>query len=416
MRRTVCLLASALLIVGCQGNPAASKTDTSDKTQKSAGAIDARLVDANSRFGFKMFAELAKSDAGKNIFISAPGVAIALAMTYNGADSATRDSIATALELQGMNLDEVNQANLALKRMLENPDSAVALTIANSLWARQGLPFNQDFMKRNQDFYAAQVTNLDFDDPAAATTINRWVNDNTKGKIQQIVDSPIDPSSILFLINAIYFKGAWTVEFDKTKTVDGRFTPSSGSGTMIPMMHSTGEYPYLQADHFQAVSLPYGKGRVSMYIFLPDEQSSLPEFQNSLNALNWNQWMSQFERTEGDIGLPRFKIEYDVNLNETLKTLGMRIAFDPARANFGKMFPITAAQNVYISKVKHKTFVDVNEKGTEAAAVTSVEMGITSVREPARHFHLVVDRPFFFAIRDNQTGTILFMGSVVDPR
>lgn len=393
-----------------------SKTDSTDKTQKASSVIDNRLVEANTRFGFKMFAELAKSDAGKNIFISAPSVAIALAMTYNGADSTTRDSMAAALELQGMTLDEINQANLALKTMLENPDSAVALTIANSLWARQGLPFKSDFMKRNEDSYAAQITNLDFNDPAAATTINHWVTDNTKGKILQIVDSPIDPSSILFLINAIYFKGAWTVEFDKTKTVDGRFTPLGGSGKMMPTMHQSGKYLYLQADHFQAVSLPYGKGRVSMYIFLPDENSSLAEFQHGLNAANWNQWMSQFARTEGDIALPRFKLEYDVNLNATLKALGMRIAFDPQKANFGKMFPITAAQNVFISKVKHKTFVDVNEEGTEAAAVTSVEVGITTVREEPRHFRLVVDRPFFFAIRDNQTGTILFMGSIIDPK
>ena len=416
MRQLACLLAGALLIVGCQENPAVSKTDSTGKTEKTGTVIDDRLVAANTRFGFKIFAELAKSDAGKNIFISAPSVAIALAMTCNGADSTTKHAMAAALELQGMSLDDVNRANLALKKMLENPDSAVALTIANSLWAREGLPFKPDFMQRNKDFYEARVTNLNFDDPGAAPTINGWVSDNTKGKIKQIVDAPIDPSTILFLINAIYFKGAWTREFDKARTVDGPFTPLSGSRKMLPLMHQSGEYPYLQGGNFQAVSLPYGKGRLGMYIFLPDEGSSLAEFQRGLSAESWSRWMSQFQTREGDIALPRFKLEYEANLNNVLMALGMGIAFDGGRANFGKMFPITAAQNVFISKVKHKTFVDVNEEGTEAAAVTSVEVGITSIREEPERFRFIVDRPFFFAIRDNQTGTILFMGSIVDPK
>ena len=415
MRRLICVLAGSLLISGCQGNPAVSKTDSTGKTDKPVNLVDERLVAANTRFGFKMFSALARKDAGKNVFVSAPSVAIALSMSYNGADSTTKEAIATTLELQGMSLDDVNRANRELKQMLESPDSAVALTIANSLWAREGLPFNSDFIQRNKDFYGARVTNLNFDDPSAAPTINSWVNDNTKGKITRIVDAPIDPSTILFLINAIYFKGAWTREFDKKKTVEGRFTSPTG-GRMLPMMHQSDEYPYLETDKFQAVSLPYGKGRVSMYVFLPGEGSSLAEFQRDLDADNWTRWMSQFQSREGEIALPRFKLEYEADLKPVLTTLGMGIAFDPEQANFGKLFPISALQNVFISKVKHKTFVDVNEEGTEAAAVTSVEFGITSIKEGPPPFQFVVDRPFFFAIRDNETGSILFMGSIVDPR
>jgi serine protease inhibitor len=426
MRHLACLFIGTILAAGCQGNPAVSKSDPSDKTdvtdtmsnkdktEPTSSSADERLVVANTRFGFKMFDALARKDPGNNIFVSAPSVAIALSMTYNGADGTTKDAMASTLELQGMSLDEVNRANLALKTMLENPDSAVALSIANSLWARAGLPFDADFLQRNKDYFQARVTNLNFDDPGAALTINRWVSDNTREKIRQIVAAPIDPSTIMFLINAIYFKGTWTYAFDKAKTVDGRFANLTG-GKMHSIMHQSGEYPYLMGDNFQAVSLPYGKGRVSMYVFLPDEGSSLAEFQRGLNADSWSDWMSRFRQGEGDIALPRFKLEYEANLNDILKALGMEIAFDGGRANFGKMFPITATQNVFISKVKHKTFVDVNEEGTEAAAVTSVEMGITSVREPPQRFRFIVDRPFFFAIRDNQTGTILFMGSIVDP-
>ncbi|MBI5867459.1 MAG: serpin family protein [candidate division Zixibacteria bacterium] len=414
MRLFVCLLAGTVILVGCQGNPAVSKTENNN-AEKSKAVVDDRLVQANTRFGFKMFAELAKHSAEANIFVSAPSVAIALTMTYNGADSTTRDAMASALELEGLSLDQVNQANRALKSLLENPDSAVTLSIANSLWAREGLPFLPDFMNRNKEFYGARVTSLNFDDPGAAPTINTWVSENTHEKIQQIVDAPIDQGTILFLINAIYFKGAWTRTFDKARTVDGRFTPLSGAGRMLPFMHQSGSYPYLKGDGFQAVSLPYGKGRVSMYIFLPNEGTNLATFQSGLTAASWEQWMAQFAMQEGDIALPRFKLEYEANLNSVLASLGMGIAFDGGRANFSKMFPISQSRNVFISKVKHKTFVDVNEEGTEAAAVTSVEVGITSIREPQERFNFIVDRPFFFAIRDNQTGTILFMGSIVNP-
>ena len=215
MRLFVCLLASTVILVGCQGNPAVSKTENNN-AEKSKAVVDDRLVQANTRFGFKMFAELAKHSADANIFVSAPSVAIALTMTYNGADSTTRDAMASALELSGLSLDQVNQANRALKSLLENPDSAVTLSIANSLWAREGLPFLPDFMNRNKEFYGARVTSLNFDDPGAAPTINAWVSENTHEKIQQIVDAPIDEGTILFLINAIYFKGAWTKTFDKT--------------------------------------------------------------------------------------------------------------------------------------------------------------------------------------------------------
>lgn len=414
MRKFACLLVGTMMLLGCQGNPAVSKTDTKESADKSTTVVDDRIVQANTRFGFKMFGELTKHGADRNIFVSAPSVTIALTMTYNGADSTTRDAMAAALELEGMSLDDVNRANLALKSMLENPDSAVTLSIANSLWARERLPFLPDFLDRNRQFFKAHVSSMNFDDPGAAPTINAWVSDNTHEKIQQIVDAPIDPATILFLINAIYFKGAWTYTFDKTRTVDGRFTPLNGAGKMLPFMHQSGTYPYLKEADFQAVSLPYGKGRVSMYIFLPDEGSSLAEFERKLNAESWDQWMAGFGRQEGDIALPRFKLEYEVNLNSVLASMGMGIAFDAQRANFSKMFPISQSRNVFISKVKHKTFVEVNEEGTEAAAVTSVEVGITSIREPQERFNFVVDRPFFLAIRDNKTGTILFMGSIVN--
>jgi serpin B len=178
------------------------------------------------------------------------------------------------------------------------------------------------------------------------------------------------------------------------------------------MMSQSGRYNYYQDSNFQAVSLPYGQGRVSMYIFLPSKSSSLKKFYENLNAENWEGWMSQFSSMKGDIVLPRFKVEYEVVLNEALKALGMEVAFDKQRANFGGMCAISSGANVFIDQVRHKTFVEVNEEGTEAAAATSVGIGITSVQPT---FSMVIDRPFFLAIRDNQTGAVLFMGSIVEP-
>jgi len=350
-----------------------------------SGAVDPRLVSANTRFGFKLYTELLKQqDAGQNIFISPSSITMALAMTYNGADGRTREAMAKVLELKGLTLEEVNQANAQLRAVLETSDPKVQLTIANSLWGRQGIAFKPEFLKRNTEFYGAEVKALDFGDPRAPDVINAWVSRKTQSKIKKVVDK-IKRDVILFLINAIYFKGRWAVEFDKTKTKNGTFTLLDGRQKQHPMMTQSGEYRYYQGKGFQAVSLPYGDERVSMYIFLPDRELSLEAFHKSLSAENWDAWMSRFRTQEGTITLPRFKLEYEKNLNDSLKALGLEVAFDQFGADFSGMCQIPP--NVYISKVKHKTFIEVNEEGTEAAAVTSVEMPIVLKQF---HFHMVV--------------------------
>jgi serine protease inhibitor len=372
--------------------------------------LDGRLVEANNGFGFNLFHKLREKDEQENIFISPASVAAALAMTYNGAGGETRLAMSEALLLQGMSLEEINKAFADLKTILQNPDPKVQLAVANSLWARAGMAFNEDFLKRNRDYFGAKTTELDFNLPGAADEINGWVKEQTRGKIEKIVEPPIDPMTVLFLINAIYFKGDWSKPFDAKQTREIPFTLTGGTVKQHPVMFIEGDYRTLKTEQFQAVSLPYGKtGRVSMYIFLPNEDSSLAEFYGELNRENWNSWISAFTERNAEIGLPRFKFEYEASLNEALKALGMGEAFDAGAADFSGMRP---AADLYISDVRHKTFVEVNEEGTEAAAVTSVEMTLTSMPEM---FTLVADRPFFFAIVDNQTGTILFMGSVLDP-
>lgn len=381
-----------------------NRQDSLDK-QMTSSAVN-EIVTANTRFGFKLFSELLRQDSSSNVFISPTSIAIALAMLYNGASGETQQAIANTLELQGISLQEINDGNAALLAALTNPDANVQTAIANSLWARQEYPFRKDFLQ-NQSFYKAQVTNLDFSSADATNTINAWVNQNTNGRIEQIVDK-INPQDVLFLINAIYFKGRWTDEFDPNQTTNEPFF-TSGAPKQHPMMAQTGRYRYYENEQFQAVSLPYGKGRLSLYIFLPSQNSNLTSFYQQLNSTNWEKWLPQFRQREGSIRLPRFQMEYDLTLNDTLKALGMEVAFGDS-ANFSAM-----GDDLVLNEVKHKTFVEVNEEGTEAAAVTSGR--VMAVSAPIEGpFEMIVNRPFFCAIRDNQTGTVLFMGSIVKPQ
>ena len=369
------------------------------------------IVSAYNKFGFELFRQLLGQDQDQNIFASPFSVATALAMAYNGAAGETEQAMAHTLGLTGMSLSEVNQASAALFENLRSSDPKVQLDIANSLWARQGIEFRPDFLARNRQFFGATISRLDFSDPQCAATINHWVDTQTQGKIKQIVGQ-IAPDTVTFLINAVYFKGKWQVEFDKKLTRDDTFHPLDGAPKKVSMMSQSGRYPYYQGESFQAVSLPYGEGHISLYLFLPDQDTPLKEFFTQLNDQNWGRWLTQFRPMQGSIKLPRFKVEYDRQLNELLKALGMTVAFDRDRADFSRM---RVERDLFIQQVKHKAVAEVNEEGTEASAATSVGIGITSVLTPTP-FTFVANRPFFMAIRDERTGTILFLGAVMEPK
>ena len=373
---------------------------------KPADFTDNALSTANAKFGFKLLTELYNQKPGTNIFISPLSVSIALTMTYNGARGETQRAMEKTLAIEGMELQAVNQANAELREITKSTDPQIELAIANSIWLRDTFDeTNPDFLDRNERFFGAEIASLDFDDPQTLDTINQWVNTNTQGKIKQILGE-IKKHEVMFLINAIYFKGGWKGKFDPSKTQPGIFHLLNGSEKQLPMMSHICNYSVLWAEGFRAVGLPYGEGRVSMYIFLPEPSSNLDEFLEDLNAENWNNWLSQF-REELDFWLimPRFKLEYQVLLNDALKALGMEIAFIPYVADLSGIAPL-----LFIEKVIHKTFLEVNEEGTEAAAVTLVGPPPASGPQP-----FVVNRPFFFTIHDNWTNTILFMGTVVEP-
>jgi serine protease inhibitor len=367
-----------------------------------------KLVTANNDFGFRIFSQLSGNNPQDNIFISAPSISTALDMVYNGASGKTKDAMAKTLGISDLKLDQLNQANKFLGSQLEKTDPKVVLNISNSLWGNTGITFKSDFLDRNKKFYDAEISTLNFEDPSSADVINNWVTDKTNGKINKIIEQ-LDPSMILMLVNAIYFKGKWTIEFDKKETREIPFYLLDSTEKKVPMMNQSDRFLYFENDSFQAIRLPYGEGKMSMYIFLPKSINGLKNFLPGLNAQTWNEILDKFYFHEGDISLPRFKLEYSVTLNQALGNLGLSNFFGDA--DFSGISEVPT----FISGVLHKTFVEVNEEGTEAAAVTSI-MVATATPDEVEPFSMVVDHPFFYAIHDNQTGSILFMGVVVEPK
>lgn len=397
------------------GDTQQGEGNTEKRKVKAVNDIEDDLVNSNNEFAFHLYDELISSEGDNNVFICPTSISLALSMTYNGADGETKAAMADALKFKGMSLEKLNEENLKLKSILENADKDVTLEIANSIWARKGIEFKTDFMERNKDYYGAHVETLDFTASKAPKTINGWVKEATHEKIEGIVGDNIDPATVMFLINAIYFNGDWTRPFDAKNTTKDIFTNYDSSKSDVDMMYQTDRFRYFEDGKFQAIALPYGEERLSMYIFLPDESSTLPDFLENLTLDNWSRWMDHFEFKEGNIGLPRIELEYEQSLNEVLKAMGMGVAFDRGKADFGLMYERDkSSENIFIGNVQHKTYLAIDEEGTEAAGVTSVEMKIESAPIEEDKFDMIVNRPFFFTIQDDDTGVILFMGSITE--
>jgi serine protease inhibitor len=381
------------------------------------GDIFKKITDANTKFGFDLVSKLIQKDEKKNVVVSPASISLALAMTCNGAGGSTREVIARTLGLEDLSDQEINDSYTLLMQTLNGKDSLVSLLAANSLWMNQDFPLNDAFQAIAKTSYSADVENLDFTDPKSPSIINSWVNNKTQGKIKTIIDN-LNKNDVLVLLNAIYFKGKWKDKFPEGLTKEKDFHLLGGGLKKVQMMSQGGWFKYLQGTNFQAISLPYGSGKISMHVILPDSSTSLRKFIDNTTPKTWNEWISSMHSMKGDIQFPRFTLENDYLLNKELISLGMGRAFDPADADFKKMVHLGKNENVFISEVRHKTYIDVNEKGTEAAAATSVRTTMTtsaiSIDNPER-FNMIVDRPFIFAIRDDTSGFLLFIGMIVDP-
>ncbi len=379
-----------------------------------AGSTMGPLVSAQLDFGFRLYGTLAKKTSStQNLFISPLSIALALAMTYNGARSSTQEALRRALGVGTMSASTLNTTSSALVSHLRTLDTDIDLSIADSLWLRQGVAVQADFAQALQRYYGAQATSLDFRSPAAPGTINAWVSKHTHGLIPTIVKN-IPPETILYMINALYFKGPWADPFEVGATNPGPFTLANGKTRTLPMMSKTASLRHYKGAAYEAISLPYGAGKMAMYIVLPSTSSGLSGFQRGLSAGTWATVVSSLQEAPGTIVLPRFSVDYSASLNAALTGMGMGVAFDPLHADLSGMVHLASGERAYISDVEHKTVLKVDEQGTLAAAVTSVGVGATAM--PISRFTMTVNRPFFCAIRDETTGALLFMGAIADPQ
>ena len=373
-----------------------------------------RLSGAINEFGFDLLKELSSVEPNDKVFTSPVSVHLALEMTYMGAGSKTEKEMKDVLRLKGLEKAETTTlANRMLDQLGNISDSKVAL--ANSIWAREGLSFKEDFLEIGEKFFGARVSELDFSSQKALKTINVWVKDNTCGKIEKIVKK-LNPLDVMVLLNAIYFEGSWKDQFEKKNTEEGPFYIADGSKKDLPMMSQFGSFRFLETEDFKLIRLPYGKTEsVAAYILLPKEKYGLRELIGGLTRKKWKNWLANLDHSRGRIVLPRFELNYEKELNEPLKDLGMEMAYDRTRADLTGIIDLPT-QNAYISKVRHKTLLEVTERGTKATGATSVKVGLTSLGPSKDSFEMVVDHPFLFAIRHEETGTLLFLGAIHEPK
>lgn len=397
-RKILLLLLISILIlnvVGCSNTNGTKEFNMKD--------IDQNTTEKNSEFAFEIFKELNKEDIKDNIFISPLSISTALTMTYNGAVGKTKEDMEKALQYTGLDIDEINNTYKNLLPYLSQVDKSVELDISNSIWYREGEQVKEGFINTNKDVFDAEVTEIDFSKENAADIINDWIKESTKGKIDKMLSSPISPDVIMYLINAVYFKGDWANEFDKKNTFTSQFNNIDGKDKEIQMMNKKSKVDYGSGDDYKVVRLPYGQKKINMYCVLPGENEDINSFIGKLNNEKFGEIRNSISETEDVIlQIPKFKLEYGIkNLNNTLSNMGMKTAFQED-ADFSKI-----REGIFISRVLHKAVIEVNEEGSEAAGVTVVEMTESAVEMPIT---FIANRPFVFLLMDEETGTILFMG------
>ena len=404
MKKITILMISALLAGGCS-----LTSDDPDPvfeyTKKSA-----EVINTNNDFGIHLFRDVTSHDETANIMISPASVSLALGMAYNGAETTTEEAFASVLNYEGLTSAEINEISRDLIKVLVTNSEGNLLEIANSIWYREGFPVHQGFLDMNQTYFDAEVSALDFSSPSAVETINNWVSDKTHEKIPTIIDQ-LSPEAMMVLINALYFNCVWETEFDPEETAQKMFYNTDGTPYgEVEMMTTESTFRYASTDRYSAVELPYKNGKFSMYLFLPAQENDIAAMTDDLDGDTWNSWMEGFTGSdEVQVTMPKFKFDYRTSLRDALDRMGLSIAFT-GDADFSGISDI----DLLISDVIHKTYVDVNEEGTEAAAVTAIVFETTSVGGGGPVV-LNFNRPFLFAITENSSHSIVFMGKMTEP-
>jgi serine protease inhibitor len=392
----IVVIVFTVFIVSCSKNSDPSNSENTSETVKSK-LKSAQILGSSNKFGLNLLKSVNHIADTQNVFISPFSVLQALSMTYNGANGLTKDEMANVLGFSDYSELEINNYNQSLTAALLAADAKVAFEVANSIWYRNGFTILKPFIDVNQTYYNANVNQLDFSSPAAL-------------EIPTILDNiPLD--AVMYLINAIYFKGSWKYQFDKTKTSEELFYRTESNSVLHTQMSMEAEVNYMNTPEFQSVEIPYGNGTFNFVILLPQIGNSLNNLVSKLNESKWDSITEHYNKTKVVLKMPKFKQELKGLLNTPLKNLGMVKAFNDADFS-----GIDGSNDLLISRVIHKTFIDINEEGTEAAAVTAVEIIKTSIgdnTDSPQFFN--ANRPFVYAITEKSTGAILFIGKYINP-
>ncbi|MBG0858249.1 MAG: serpin family protein [Bacteroidales bacterium] len=367
------------------------------------------LVESGNSFAFDIFRLILESaDESENIIISPLSISYALAMTLNGADGATREAMLEALRINGVTPEEINGPYNELTKVLLSVDKRVIMSIANSVWTENDFAVKKAFIDILTTYYDAESKSFDIEDPTAPDKINAWIEDKTNGLIKDMVDK-LNDNTVMLLINAIYFKGKWKLQFDPDDTSEKPFYKPSGSEVNVQMMKQKEDFSVYDGDGFLLAEFPYGQGNFVMDIILPDVKSGTADLLPSVTGEAFAGWANQLGEREVNVSIPRFKYDYKKTLKEILTDMGMGIAF----TDLADFTNIAETPPLLINDVTHQAFIETNEEGTEAAAATIVDVGVTSMPPPPLEFN--ADHSFLYIIREIETNAIIFMGRVADP-
>lgn len=376
--------------------------------------LSANLSCRAETFQFELFKKLAKNKAQSNLLVSPYSVEMAMAMTSMGASGTTFDGISSALEL-GDSKNEIGASALKSMKSLTAADPDTDFKIVNSLFGNREVKFSKTFISSVKSQFQGESISLDFAAKDSINKINNWVKEKSAGKIPSILNK-VEQTAKLYLVNAIYFKSSWQEPFDPKLTTRKDFYPNQEKAVQVPMMVADRKnFKYFSNFELECLRLPYKNGRYSLFLILPSPNSSLEELETNLNEITWEKWLRSLNERPGKVTMPKFKISDNMKLKAPLSAMGMSDAFSSFKADFGGMVEKGSKTDLFLSEVFHKTFIEVNERGSEASAATAAEASAKSLHFETGPFEMILDRPFVYALHDSKTNKILFLGHVIDP-
>ncbi|HOU03078.1 MAG TPA: serpin family protein [Bacteroidales bacterium] len=412
MQNNVILLLAGVAVAAFAGSCSKNENSEPDLTPKNITltAMAPQAIESSNEFGIELFTKVAVSE-DKNLMFSPLSASTALTMLLNGCGGDTYTQLQGTLKYpSGMTISDINEAYKSLVEQLLNADPKVKLALANAIFYRTGFVVKDPFLNVMNNDYKAYIKGLDFSAPSALTTINKWASDNTNGKIPEVLKE-ISGQAVMFIMNALYFNGDWSYQFDKSLTQDCPFYPNGGSTVNVSTMNGEVGSKTVNGNGFKAIEMPYGRTNFTMIVIVPDE--TLSDFYPSFTPTSWDQLTTNLDQIpefgKRKVFMPKFKFSYEKYLNDQLGSMGMVDAFIPFQADLSGI----SDASIYVSFVKQNTFVEVDEEGTEAAAVTTIGIDVTSM--PSEPPQFVIDKSFIFAIRERTTNTLMFIGQVVCP-